>query len=244
MPWKFFWESMMHPDFKTFLSTALTAALLLSAPVLHAEKPDNNPTISLSAEASASAPNDLGRAQLYFEDTDRDTAALAERVNAVISQALETARSETAVDTQSSGTSTYPVRNNEEQQIENWRMRSTIQLESRDTAALARLVGELQKTLAVGSLTMQPAPETRDKAADDAALEAVEAFQARAETLATALGKNYRLRDLNVQYPGMPPVRPMLRMAAADSTGAAFAPIEAGQSEISVSVSGTIELIQ
>lgn len=234
----------MRPYFTTVLPTALTVVLLLASPVLHADDQDKKPTISLSAEASASAPNDLGRAQLYFEDTDRDTAALAERVNKVITQALETARAEAEVDTRSAGTSTYPVRNSEEQQIENWRMRSTIQLESRDTAALARLVGELQKTLAVGSLTMQPASETRDKAADDAAIEAIEAFQARAQTLADTLGKNYRIRDLNVQYPGMPPVRPMMRMAAADSAGAAFAPIEAGQSEVSVSVNGTIELIQ
>ena len=66
-------------------------------------------TVDLSAEANTSAANDLGRAQLYVEQVDTDTAALAERVNRIIADALELARSAPEVDTSTAGTTTYPV---------------------------------------------------------------------------------------------------------------------------------------
>jgi uncharacterized protein YggE len=53
----------------------------------------------------------------------------------------------------------------------------------------------------------------------------------------------YRIRDLAISYAGHhPPVVPMMR-ATAFATEAVSAPIEAGESEIIVSISGTIELI-
>ncbi|MDX5363386.1 MAG: SIMPL domain-containing protein [Pseudazoarcus pumilus] len=221
---------------------ALFAALLiaLSAPAL--AKPPAATTIDLSAEAGSKAENDLGRAQLYFEATDKSAPALAAKVNRAIADALETAKPYTTVMTSTAGSSTYPVHDREGNRIEAWRMRSTIELESRDMGALSALIGQLQQTLLIANLNMQPAPETRAKAANVAAVDAIRAFEERAEVLSNALGKRYRIRHLSVQHGGSTPVYPMMRASAMSFAKDESAPLQGGQSEITVTVSGTIEL--
>lgn len=221
----------------------LAAALLTFAAPALAAKPraEAATTIELSAEAGSKAENDLGRAQLYFEAQHEDPATLAARVNRVIADALATARPYTTVMTSTGGSNTYPMHARDGNQIEGWRMRSSLELESRDLPALSALIGELQKTLMISGLRMQPAPETRAKAANVAAVDAIRAFEERAEVLANALGKQYRIRHLSVQHGGSP-VYPMLRMSAAMASEDASAPIQGGYSEITVTVSGTIEL--
>lgn len=222
-----------------YLLPAVAAALFLLPASASAAEPA---TIELSADASSSADNDLGHAQLYFEATDTDTAALAARVNRRIADALEATKPYKSVKTSTVGTTTYPIHSQDGRNIDGWRMRSSIQLESRDIDALSKLIGELQKNLAISNVSMQPAPDTRSKAANVAAVDAIRAFEERAAVLANALGKRYRIRHLSVQHGGMSPIYPMMRtsLKAADAMSA---PLQGGQSDITVNVSGTIELI-
>jgi predicted secreted protein len=197
--------------------------------------------IDLSAEASRAAPNDMARATAYVEAGDASPAELAKRVNGAIAAALQTAKSYPAVKTRSGGTSTYP-NHGKDGRITGWRMRSELLLESRDMTALSELIGKLQTNLAVGNLMLMPAPETRKKAEDDAMLDAIAAFQSKAKLAAGALGKPYRVRQLNIGQAGQPPVVAFVRSARVGAAEAAPAPIEAGESNVSVSVSGQIEL--
>jgi predicted secreted protein len=223
------------------LPALLAAALIaLSAPAF--AKAPAVPTIDLSAEAGSKAENDLGRAQLYFEASDKNAPALAAKVNRAIAEALETAKPFTSVMTSTAGSTTYPIHDREGNRIEGWSMRSTIELESRDIAALSALIGQLQQTLLIASVNMQPAPETRAKATNVAAVDAIRAFEERAEVLANALGKRYRIRHLAVQHGGSP-VYPMMRASAMSFAKDESAPLQGGQSEITVTVSGTVELI-
>jgi len=225
----------------SLLGLLLAASLLTTAPLLAAESGPT--TIELSAEAGAKADNDLGRAQLFFEAQDKDPSALASRVNAAIADALETAKPHTAVTTSTVGSHTYPVHSSDGRRVEGWRMRSTLELESRDIAALSALIGKLQQTMMIASVRMQPAPDTRAQAANVAAVDAIRAFEERASVLANALEKHYRIRHLSVQHAGSMPVYPMMR-ASAMAAEDASAPLQGGQSEITVTVSGTIELIE
>lgn len=225
------------------LSPLFVCAVLMLPMAAMASKPKPT-TIDLSAEASTRAENDLGRAQLYFETSDSDPAKLAGLVNRTITEALEKANKVESVTTSTAGTSTYPVHNKDGTKIEGWRMRSTIELESRDLAALSTLIGELQQSLALSSVSMRPASDTRRKAADLAAVDAIRAFEERAEVLAGTLNKKYRISNLSVQHGGGMPVYPMMmRAAAMDASESSPAPLQGGHSEITVNVSGTIELI-
>ncbi|MDX5445186.1 MAG: SIMPL domain-containing protein [Zoogloeaceae bacterium] len=225
---------------KVVPSLLLAALLALSAPAI--AEPAKATTIDLSAEAGSKAENDLGRAQLYFEASDKNAQALAGKVNRAIADALETAKPFTSVMTSTAGSTTYPIHDREGNRIEGWRMRSTIELESRDMAALSALIGQLQQTLLISSVNMQPAPETRAKATNVAAVDAIRAFEERAEVLANALGKRYRIRHLSVQHAGSPPAYPMMRASAMSLAKDESAPLQGGQSEITVTVSGTVEL--
>ncbi|NMG75524.1 SIMPL domain-containing protein [Aromatoleum diolicum] len=223
---------------------ALPLALLLLGNVhAAAAEPARAPTtVELSAEASRPARNDMATAILYFQADDKSPAALSRQVNAAIAAALEQTRTYPAVKAKTSGASTFPVYGKEGRKIEGWRMRSEIHLESRDIAALSELLGKLQSSLALASLAMQPAPDTRKSTADLAATDAIHAFQARAQSIAGTLGKPYRIRHLSVTYGGnQRPVFPVMKSAAFAADAAPMA-VEAGESEIAVTVSGTIEL--
>jgi predicted secreted protein len=197
--------------------------------------------IDLSVEASRAAPNDMARATAYVEASDVKPAELARRVNRTIASALETAKAYLRVKTRTGNTHTYPTYS-KDGRISGWRMRAELLLESREMAVLSELLGKLQENLAIGQLTLLPAPETHRKTEDEATLEAITDFQAKASLVANALKKSYRILKMNIGSAGRPPIVPMMRASKMATMEAAPAPIEAGESMVSVSVSGQIEL--
>ena len=225
------------------LATLATLTALQSAAAVAADTPAP-PTVELSAEAGGAAANDLAVAVLYAERSGTSAAAVAREVNRDIAAALELARAQGAVKVQSGNVSTWPVYGKDGQgRITAWRMRSELRLESTDTAAMSELVGKLQETLALAHLTMEPAPETRRKAVADVTVDALRAFEARAKLIADTLGRRYRIAHLAVGDHGLqPPPMPRMR-AAVMAAEAAPAPLEGGESRVSVHVSGRIELL-
>lgn len=223
-----------------FLPTAFLLAFAPLSAIAHPSAGPAVPTVELSAEASRPAPNDMAIANAYFEASGTDPGKLAEHVNGTIASALEHTRGFRDVKVQTAGTSTYPVYGKDGRRIESWRMRSELQLESRNLPALAELLGKLQANLALSALMMQPAPETRKNIADQVATDALRAFQVRAKIIADTLGRAYRIRHLSISYGDGQPIRPMKSMAM--RAEAAPMPIEAGETEIVVTVHGTVEL--
>ena len=76
---------------------------------------------------------------------------------------------------------------------------------------MSELVGELQSRLALAHIAMQPAPETRRKAIDEATVGALRAFEQRATLIAGALGKKHRIAHLAVGDSGFQPPMPRMR---------------------------------
>lgn len=199
-------------------------------------------TVDLNAEASRAAVNDMARATLFAEATGAAPAEAARKVNALMTEALATARGNPRIKVQTTGTHTYPVYA-KGGKIEAWRMRSEMTLESADTAALSELIGRLQGSLGVAGMNLAPAPETRKKAENEATVDAIAAFRSRAALIADTLGKPYRIKHLSIGMQGYRPPVPMLRAApAAAAMEMAPMPLEAGESMISVTVSGQIEI--
>ncbi|MFN4148360.1 MAG: SIMPL domain-containing protein [Rhodocyclaceae bacterium] len=225
---------------------ALPLAAFMALPVLAAESVKPSGTlIDFRVEVQRPVANDLGRASAYVELTGSDPAEVARKVKAVIAEGLATAKAQAAVTVKSGGTHTWPVYGKTGRIIEGWRMRSELLLESRDAAVLSGIVGQLQgKGLAIGGIHFSPAPETRRQAEDDATIEAIEAFHAKAARIAASLKKPYKIRQMSVNAGGhFPPLYPLARGAAAMSVEAAPMPVEAGESNITVNVGGQIELI-
>jgi len=230
------------------MKAALLVLAFAATPALAAEpaKPDGT-LIDFRVDVQKSVANDLGRAAAYVELTGADPGEVARKVKGAIGDGLAVAKAQPGVTVKSGNTHTWPLYSNGAKggrTIEGWRMRSELQLESRDAAALSAAVGKLQAALAVGGIAFAPAPETRRKAEDEATLEAIEAFTAKAARIAATLKKPYRIRQLSVNGGGnFPQPYPMARGAALMAAEAAPMPVEAGESSVTVNVSGQIELI-
>lgn len=221
---------------KKTLAGLLVAGILASLPAFAGA------LVELSAAASRPAVNDMVRASVYSEASGKSPAELAQRVNADIAEALKLIRARAGVSVKSGQQSTYPVYG-QAQKIEGWRMRSELVLESKDQGSVSELLGKLQQMrLAVGEVSLLPSPETRRQVEDEATREAIRAFQSRAAVIAEQLGKGWRIKQLHVQQGGGMPI-PMLRAArSAMLAEAASAPLEAGESLVTTTVSGQIEL--
>ena len=130
-------------------------------------------------------------------------------------------------------------------QLQLWRGRAEIRLESRDFKAAGDLIGKLQDKLQLSGISFGIAPETRRKLEDDLTAEAIATFRAKADAVSLAWkAKGYKLVQLSLgtNGGGMPhPV--MMRSAKMMDAEAVAAPVLAGgESRIAVNVSGSIEL--
>ena len=217
------------------VSTLFAAALFLLPPTGHA-----GTTVDLVAEATRTAPNDMARASVFAEASGNAAGELAKKVNAQVSEGLQTAKAYRSIKSRSGSISTHPTYA-KGGRIESWRMRSEIILESTDITAMSELLGKLQTNLGVGQLLLLPADETRRRAEDEATLAAIADFRERAARVAAALGKGWKIKHLSLNAPPRQPLPTRLR-AAPMMAEAAPMPIDAGESEVSVSISGQIEL--
>lgn len=200
-------------------------------------------TVDLTAEASRPAANDMVRATVFAEASGSNPAELARRVNQDIAEGLKVIKARPGVSVKSGSQSTFPVYG-QNQKIESWRVHSELILESRDAAAVSELLGQLQqKRLAVSGVSQLPTPETRRKVEDEATRDAIAAFRQRAAVVAEVLGKPYKIRHLSIQQSGQMPPMPIMRASRAMAADAAPPlPMEAGESLVTTTVSGQVEL--
>lgn len=222
----------------SMLATPLSAAPPVALPGSQTEA---GTTIDLSAEASYQARNDLARATVFAEASGPAPGDLAKKVNGIIADALKAAKGYSNVKVQSGAAQAYPLFG-KGTRIDGWRMRVELALETSDITALSELLGKLQGSLAIASLTMLPSPEIRRQAEDEAMTAALAAFDARAKVVARAMGKPYRIRQLAIHSSGRP-TAPVMRAATMVTADAAVVPIEAGDTQVSTTVSGQIELL-
>lgn len=223
------------------LPLALLTASALSLTLGSVASAHAGTLVDISAEAAVAAANDLVRATLFAEASGSNPKSLSTRINGLMANALRASKSQGGVKAQSGGTRTYPVYG-KNGQIESWRMRSELTLESRDPQAISDLIGRLQENLGVSGIQFMPAPETRKSAEDEAIKAAISAFQERARLVASSLGQSYKIKQMSINSSGhfRPPV--VFRKAAAmQNEAAAPMPMESGESQVQVNISGQIE---
>jgi len=206
--------------------------------------PTPQPVLTITASAQSTVPNDRMQATLRAEAEAPDAAQAASEVNARIARALGKAKGMRGVDAATAGYSTYPVTEAPGNRTVRWRVSQGLTLESADFAALASLVSRLQAEdkLLVSGISFFVSPVARNAAEDALTRDAVRAWQQRAQLAATEFGaSSWRTGRVTIQgsEPGRP--QPMFRAQAA---GVAAAPVsvEAGTSDVAVSVSGEVIL--
>lgn len=232
------------------MSRIAMAALLLGAlawaDAPKADAPAQHGTaVTLSADASREVPNDEAQVVLYAEFDDANAAALSDKLNRALADALAQAKAYATVKAAVAGNNVYPTydRNNK---ITGWRGRADLRLDSDDFKSLAELTGKLQARLQIGNMNFGLSRAHRDKVETELIDDAIKALNVRAEAVRKSLGgKGYRITNLQVN-PGDTNIRvPRMMVAAAPmakASSVAAPPMEAGQAQVSINISGTIEV--
>lgn len=203
--------------------------------------PPGGTVITLDAQAVREVSNDLMRIAYFVELEDADPARLAAQVNSAADEAVRIAKQLKGAKVQTSGYSTYPVRD-KSNRIVRWRARYEFSVEGKDFKELSELTGRLQQSVQVAGVWFSVSPEARAKAEEALIDEAVTSFRARAALIAKSAGIGpYRIREMAVSAEGHMPPRPMARTAMVPMEAAPAPAFEAGVSTITLRIAGSIE---
>ncbi len=198
---------------------------------------------SLQVEAVREVENDWATARLNVFAEGKSAAAVARRVNETMARVVARAKKEKDIDRRSGGYTTNPIY--DDGRVVRWRGAQELRLEAEDVDRLAELVGELQSddVLLVG-IQFSVQRKTRKALEDELITEALQAFRARADLIATGMGvSEWSLIDVSVGTTSHHP-RPVMMESRArySSMDAAPPTFEAGTSEVRVQASGVVEL--
>jgi len=225
---------------RALLRLSLLLLLLSGTLPVAAETPPSFDRINLSVSSGQQVENDTLVAVLYAQRQGSDAARLAGEVNQAVAAAVTEAKRQQGIEVQTLDYNTTPVY--QKQQLEGWRVRQSIRLQSRDSALLSQLIGKLQKRLALSSISYSVSPERRRQTEDALISEALSAFKRRARLISTQMGRGgYRLVQMEINSASRQP-RPLQMRSMAVQADAAPPTFAAGSQRIEVSINGTIEL--
>ncbi|HZQ63403.1 MAG TPA: SIMPL domain-containing protein [Casimicrobiaceae bacterium] len=200
--------------------------------------PRDVPTVTVTASATASVANDRLQAWLRTEAEHVDPAAAANQVNAAMAKALARAKGAAGVTVATSGYSTQQI--TEKGRPTRWRVTQTMTISGADFAAITTLLTRLQEQdgMLLSGMSFSLSPSAREQAERTLIQQAIRAWQSRAQVAAAALGfENWRAGHVNVQTSEPGRVFPM-RAAAMSAAEVAPVQVEAGMTDVTVTVSG------
>ena len=207
------------------------------------------PSVDLEASVSQQFPNDQMRVQLVKESRGKSIEELNTQVIEAINQALEKARATPSVKAYATGINTNQEWDRNGRR-DGWQVRGSLVLEGTDTAAVARLAGQLAGNLQVDGVNYQLSTARRQTEENRLIKEAVEAFRTRATATASAFGyKGYEIRQIRLDTShrsdsdsgGIYPLAAAARSEAAESSMPSV-PGQGGDTTITLTARGTIEL--
>lgn len=218
----------------------LLLCLVCGTVSVRADTPPRYNQVRLQAERSESVSNDTMHVTLGAYGELKDAGVLADRINGEMAWALGVAREFGNVKVSTGSYRTWQVRR--DNVMKGWRAEQELMLESRDMAGLSRLTGRLQEKLQVKSMNFTVSDERRTAVENRLITAALDAFRERAGIVGDKLqAKGYRIVDINIGTASQrPPIAYQARMAVAEA--AAPVAVEGGESDIRVTISGTIEL--
>lgn len=230
-------------------NTILFLLPFLASPL--AAEPLNYNVVSFSESASTIVTNDLMTATLTIreEGSDRQTVsnAVTNRLNIVNARIAANRQFKSEL----TNRYTQPSYNNKGK-ISTWHDQATLQIQSKDFAALNKLIAESQKEAAIESLQFSVSPEKRSETINQLSKEALKNFQARAKVISQTLGfSDYKIVNIHLNsnfrtyHDNMMPKAASMRaapLAAAEAYTPEMTTDNAGSQEISQTVNGSIQM--
>lgn len=219
----------------------LVAFFTFSAVHAHEQVKSYN-QISLDASASADVENDTMIASLYVQEEGSNATDLSNQVNRKINWALEKLKAHDGVKAETESYSTSPVYN--KNRITAWRVRQSIQLESKDMALMSEVIGELQTQLKLDGISFDVSRDNRERQIEALIDLALNAFSARAKQISNNLRHDrYEIVNIHVSTSSISPRQKYRGAVMMAESSAMVAPdIASGERTLTVRVNGTIEL--
>ena len=224
------------------LATLIAIAAALTAGAVRAQ--DNAPTpvpvVTVSASATATVPNDRLHAWLRAEADHPSAVAASAEVNARVARVLAKLKTLPDAQVSTSGYTTQQIV--EKGKPARWRVVQTIKVEGGDFAAIGEAAARVQAEdgVLLSGISFGLSDELRRRTQDAITQQAIAAWRARAQSAAQGFGAQaWRPGRIAIQtgdggrpYPMM--ARAEVQMAAAPAP----VPLEAGSTDVTVSVSG------
>ncbi|MBU1691086.1 MAG: SIMPL domain-containing protein [Gammaproteobacteria bacterium] len=200
------------------------------------------PTVSLSASAMRTVQNDNATARLFVELEDSDATKASETVTVQANKAYSLLKNFPELKVKTAGHQAYPIW--DKNRVTRWRVRHELLVEAVDFKTLSKAIGAVQPYAQLGGIQFSISGKLREATESLLIQEASTAFQKRADLIRQSFGaKAYRIKEIAVQSGEPSRIAPMFRaqMAAA---GAEHSPpaLEGGGNEISLTISGNVEL--
>lgn len=203
--------------------------------------------VQLSASGTVEVQQDLLVLALSTSKEGADAAStqaqLKQALDAALAEAKRNAQSG-QMDVRTGPFGLYP-RYGKDGKINGWQGRAELVLEGRDFARITATAGKIQ-TMAISQVGFALSREARAKVEGEAQTLAIEQFKARAADLSRGFGfASYGLREVSVSGQGQG-VTLMGAMVAREKM-ASFAsdapvPVQPGREQVSISVSGTVQM--
>lgn len=224
------------------LATLLISANVFAAGAAESTHATAAPTVSLSARAARTVQNDIATASLFVEREDSDVAQVSETVTVQVNKAYALLKNFPDLKVKTASHQAYPIW--DKNRVTRWRVRHELLVEATDFNALSKAIGAAQSYAQLGGIRFSVSGKLRDATESQLIQEASNAFQKRADLVRQSFGaKAYRIKEIAVQSGEPSHIVPMLRTAMSASATEATPPtFEGGSNEISLSISGNVEL--
>ncbi|MCF6264877.1 MAG: SIMPL domain-containing protein [Xanthomonadales bacterium] len=224
--------------------TIITLMLLIT-PLVFADAEATFNRASLNVSVSEEVRADTIIAILGIKLQGKDSSQLINQVNTRVAKALKELTRFTKVKTETLDYQTQPIYQNG-RQSGLYDVSQSIRIESMDFDAFAKAVHKLQSILDLQSVSYQLSAAARTASTDRLTSDAIKRFSARANKVTADFGfDGYRLVSINI---GGSPRYSFSRQesrGSADMAMAAAPPVfQAGEQSVSVSVNGTIEMLE
>ncbi|OTG87778.1 hypothetical protein B9T31_03240 [Acinetobacter sp. ANC 4558] len=221
----------------------LLTAVISSTSFAHDADNLNYNIVNIQAEATRNISNDEMNAVMYIEQSNRQPNVLANQINQLMNKALTSAKKYPNVKVSTGSQNSYPIYDNDNRKLKEWRSRAEIRLVSTDFQATSQLISELQQDFQTQSINFTVSDNQRKKIESELLIEASKNFQQRAQSLSQAWNKTgYNLVSLNLNTNNQYPAPIMMRAASAKFSSDSIAQeVAGGESTVTVNANGTIQ---
>lgn len=236
------------------LKKALALGIVAAAATVTAQaEPLNYNVMTFAESASAEVPRDTMTIRLTVNEEGKDRAevnrAFVRKYNA-LNQRIEGNRAFKSELLSRNAYPRYQYKNGKQTQI-GWQESAQIKVESKDFAALNRLIADTQDDANLNGTSFSVSKQKREEVIDEVSKAALNRFKARANILSRTLGfSSYKIVQLNLGQIGNQTIMaesayaaaPMMLARKADGAGEIAESPNPGTEEISITVNGTIQM--